>query len=83
MKYDINRNPLLDPSLKEMTEVAVSMLSRNPQGFYLFVEGEWLCLQGKSQGQGSRANSSISPTTGFLQGVVLTKATMRAQLTWH
>ncbi|KAM7339647.1 hypothetical protein ACRRTK_000262 [Alexandromys fortis] len=39
MKYDINRNPLLDPSLKEMTEVAVSMLSRNPQGFYLFVEG--------------------------------------------
>ncbi|XP_075807391.1 intestinal-type alkaline phosphatase 1-like [Microtus pennsylvanicus] len=39
MKYDINRNPLVDPSLKEMTEVAVSMLSRNPQGFYLFVEG--------------------------------------------
>lgn len=83
MKYDINRNPLLDPSLKEMTEVAVSMLSRNPKGFYLFVEGEWLCLQGKRQGQGSRANSSISPITGFLQGVVLIKATMRAQLTWH
>ncbi|KAL1770615.1 intestinal-type alkaline phosphatase 1 [Sigmodon hispidus] len=39
MKYDINRDPSLDPSLKEMTEVAVNMLSRNPQGFYLFVEG--------------------------------------------
>ncbi|KAL6070288.1 hypothetical protein STEG23_008542 [Scotinomys teguina] len=39
MKYDINRNTSLDPSLKEMTEVAVRMLSRNPQGFYLFVEG--------------------------------------------
>ncbi|XP_038196956.1 intestinal-type alkaline phosphatase 1-like [Arvicola amphibius] len=39
MKYDTNRNPSLDPSLKEMTEVAVRMLSRNPQGFYLFVEG--------------------------------------------
>ncbi|CAO2625297.1 Intestinal-type alkaline phosphatase 1 [Lemmus lemmus] len=39
MKYDVNRNTSLDPSLKEMTEVAVSMLSRNPQGFYLFVEG--------------------------------------------
>ncbi|KAH0509378.1 Intestinal-type alkaline phosphatase 1 [Microtus ochrogaster] len=39
MKYDVNRDLSLDPSLKEMTEVAVNMLSRNPQGFYLFVEG--------------------------------------------
>ncbi|XP_005082331.1 intestinal-type alkaline phosphatase [Mesocricetus auratus] len=39
MKYDINRDPSLDPSLQEMTEVAIRMLSRNPQGFYLFVEG--------------------------------------------
>uniref|UniRef100_A0A8C6MNZ5 Alkaline phosphatase n=1 Tax=Mus spicilegus TaxID=10103 RepID=A0A8C6MNZ5_MUSSI len=39
MKYDANRNPSVDPSLAEMTEVAVRMLSRNPQGFYLFVEG--------------------------------------------
>ncbi|XP_031224137.1 intestinal-type alkaline phosphatase 1 [Mastomys coucha] len=39
MKYDVNRNSSLDPSLAEMTEVAVRMLSRNPQGFYLFVEG--------------------------------------------
>ncbi|XP_027251878.1 intestinal-type alkaline phosphatase 1 isoform X2 [Cricetulus griseus] len=39
MKYDVNRNYSLDPSLKEMTEVAIRMLSRNPQGFYLFVEG--------------------------------------------
>ncbi|XP_036029469.1 intestinal-type alkaline phosphatase 1-like isoform X2 [Onychomys torridus] len=39
MKYDIYRDPTQDPSLAEMTEVAVRMLSRNPQGFYLFVEG--------------------------------------------
>ncbi|XP_035294745.1 alkaline phosphatase, germ cell type-like [Cricetulus griseus] len=39
MKYDIYRDPAQDPSLEEMTEVAVRMLSRNPQGFYLFVEG--------------------------------------------
>ncbi|XP_051010212.1 intestinal-type alkaline phosphatase 1 [Acomys russatus] len=39
MKYDINRNVSVDPSLEEMTEVAVHLLSRNPQGFYLFVEG--------------------------------------------
>ncbi|XP_032757436.1 intestinal-type alkaline phosphatase 1 isoform X2 [Rattus rattus] len=39
MKYDVNRNVSADPSLAEMTEVAVRLLSRNPQGFYLFVEG--------------------------------------------
>ncbi|EDL75614.1 rCG24021 [Rattus norvegicus] len=39
MKYDVNRNASADPSLAEMTEVAVRLLSRNPQGFYLFVEG--------------------------------------------
>nr|AAA37531.1 embryonic alkaline phosphatase [Mus musculus] len=39
MKYEIHRDPAQDPSLAEMTEVAVRMLSRNPKGFYLFVEG--------------------------------------------
>ncbi|XP_013375216.1 PREDICTED: intestinal-type alkaline phosphatase-like [Chinchilla lanigera] len=39
MSYDVNRDPELDPSLAEMTEVAVRLLSRNPLGFYLFVEG--------------------------------------------
>ncbi|CAO2625299.1 Alkaline phosphatase, germ cell type [Lemmus lemmus] len=39
MNYDIYRDPTQDPSLVEMTEVALRMLSRNPRGFYLFVEG--------------------------------------------
>ncbi|XP_050607088.1 intestinal-type alkaline phosphatase [Macaca thibetana thibetana] len=39
MKYEINRDPTLDPSLLEMTEAALRLLSRNPRGFYLFVEG--------------------------------------------
>lgn len=38
-KYDIHRNPTLDPSLMQMTEAALKLLSRNPRGFYLFVEG--------------------------------------------
>ncbi|XP_032609731.1 intestinal-type alkaline phosphatase [Hylobates moloch] len=38
-KYEINRDPTLDPSLMEMTEAALRLLSRNPLGFYLFVEG--------------------------------------------
>ncbi|XP_041897800.1 intestinal-type alkaline phosphatase-like [Corvus kubaryi] len=39
MKYDLVRNTTLDPSLTEMMEAAISILSRNPKGFYLFVEG--------------------------------------------
>ncbi|XP_061308271.1 intestinal-type alkaline phosphatase-like isoform X1 [Pezoporus flaviventris] len=39
MKYDLVRNTTLDPSLTEMTEAAITILSRNPKGFYLFVEG--------------------------------------------
>ncbi|XP_032133809.1 intestinal-type alkaline phosphatase isoform X1 [Sapajus apella] len=38
-KYEINRDPTRDPSLMEMTEAALRLLSRNPLGFYLFVEG--------------------------------------------
>ncbi|NXD76526.1 PPBI phosphatase, partial [Halcyon senegalensis] len=39
MKYDRVRNTTLDPSLTEMVEAAITILSRNPNGFYLFVEG--------------------------------------------
>ncbi|XP_004427843.1 PREDICTED: intestinal-type alkaline phosphatase-like [Ceratotherium simum simum] len=39
MKYEAQRDLGLDPSLTEMTEAALSVLNRNPSGFYLFVEG--------------------------------------------
>ncbi|KAM7105588.1 intestinal-type alkaline phosphatase-like isoform 1-T1 [Molossus nigricans] len=39
MRYEAHRNTTRDPSLAEMTEAAVRLLSRNPRGFYLFVEG--------------------------------------------
>nr|XP_020751682.1 intestinal-type alkaline phosphatase-like [Odocoileus virginianus texanus] len=39
MAYDIFRDHTTDPSLEEMTEAAVRVLSRNPRGFFLFVEG--------------------------------------------
>ncbi|NWR87003.1 PPBI phosphatase, partial [Furnarius figulus] len=38
-KYNMVRNTTLDPSLTEMMEAAITILSRNPEGFYLFVEG--------------------------------------------
>lgn len=29
-----------EPTLEEMVEVAIKMLSRNPKGYFLFVEGD-------------------------------------------
>ncbi|KAK9401480.1 intestinal-type alkaline phosphatase [Crotalus adamanteus] len=39
MKYELYRDNSTDPSLAEMTEVAIKLLSSNSKGFYLFVEG--------------------------------------------
>ncbi|XP_073482580.1 alkaline phosphatase-like [Aquarana catesbeiana] len=39
MKYELSRDPSVDPSLAEMTEKAIKILSKNPNGFFLFVEG--------------------------------------------
>ncbi|XP_055073557.2 intestinal-type alkaline phosphatase [Misgurnus anguillicaudatus] len=38
-RYELDRDPNMDPSLTEMTEKAIKILSKNPNGFYLFVEG--------------------------------------------
>ncbi|MDR3129013.1 MAG: alkaline phosphatase [Tannerellaceae bacterium] len=39
MDYDIDRDTSLQPSLQEMTRIAIGKLSRNPAGFLLMVEG--------------------------------------------
>ncbi|XP_029006222.1 alkaline phosphatase, tissue-nonspecific isozyme [Betta splendens] len=39
LNYDLERNTETDPSLTEMVEVAIKILRRNPNGFYLLVEG--------------------------------------------
>ncbi|KAJ8780882.1 hypothetical protein J1605_000925 [Eschrichtius robustus] len=40
MQYELNRNNVTDPSLSEMVEMAIKILSKNPKGFFLLVEGE-------------------------------------------
>lgn len=40
MTYDLERNAETDPSLTEMVEVAIKILKKNPNGFYLLVEGD-------------------------------------------
>ncbi len=39
MSYDLDRNPSQEPSLGEMTQVAIDKLSQNKNGFFLMVEG--------------------------------------------
>ena len=46
MAYDIDRNPEEQPSIEEMTRKAIDKLSKNPNGFFLMVEGgkiDWAC----------------------------------------
>lgn len=39
MTYDIDRDPKKEPSLAEMTDKALDLLSKNKNGFFLMVEG--------------------------------------------
>ncbi|GAC1632393.1 MAG: alkaline phosphatase [Nevskia sp.] len=39
MNYERDRNPANEPSLSDMSLKALSILQRNPKGFYLMVEG--------------------------------------------
>lgn len=39
MAFDIDRNPAKEPSLAEMTHIAIEKLNHNPNGFFLMVEG--------------------------------------------
>lgn len=63
-KFDIQRDPLMDPSLKDMTEAAVKVLSRNPKGFYLFVEGESPSSHGKRGQWTGTGSSSLASCRG-------------------
>lgn len=39
LSYDLDRDPALEPSLGDMTQKAIDVLSQNPDGFFLMVEG--------------------------------------------
>lgn len=39
LSYDLDRDATLEPSLAEMTQKAIDILSKNPDGFFLMVEG--------------------------------------------
>lgn len=39
MRYNLESDPAMEPTLAELTETAIRSLSRNERGFFLFVEG--------------------------------------------
>jgi len=39
MHYNMTANPEQEPTLTDMTSSAIKLLSRQPEGFFLFVEG--------------------------------------------
>ncbi|XP_032903915.1 alkaline phosphatase, tissue-nonspecific isozyme isoform X1 [Amblyraja radiata] len=39
LQYELERNKTSDPSLEEMVTAAIRILSKNPKGFFLLVEG--------------------------------------------
>ncbi|KAL1023318.1 hypothetical protein UPYG_G00039170 [Umbra pygmaea] len=45
MRYEVYRNTTRDPSIVEMTEKAIQILSKNPNGYFLFVEDEYFFIR--------------------------------------
>ncbi|KAF3835223.1 hypothetical protein F7725_027781 [Dissostichus mawsoni] len=54
-RYEFERDSSMDPSLAEMTEKAIKILSKNKKGFYLFVEDNGRIDHGHHGGQAKRA----------------------------
>ena len=82
MKYNVQQDHTKDPTMQEMTEVALRVLSRNPRGFYLFVEGEWQPLGEQRCDEGHQGGFGILYVT-YLQEAALTTVTMMTKLIWH
>lgn len=40
LRFEVERDPNMDPSIVETTEKAIRILQKNPNGFFLLVEGE-------------------------------------------
>ncbi|KAM9614769.1 intestinal-type alkaline phosphatase-like isoform 2-T4 [Morphnus guianensis] len=68
LKYELNRNASTDPSIVEMTEKAIRILRRNPNGFFLFVEG----------GRIDHGHHSGRAKQALMEAVMLDRAVARA-----
>ncbi|XP_041060930.1 intestinal-type alkaline phosphatase-like [Carcharodon carcharias] len=55
MKFELNRNKTMDPSIVEMTDKAIRILRNNPKGFFLFVEDNGRIDHGHHDGKAMQA----------------------------
>ncbi|NXT33516.1 PPBI1 phosphatase, partial [Pelecanoides urinatrix] len=75
MKYELNRNASTDPSIVEMTEKAIRILHRNPNGFFLFVEDD---LNPRAGGRIDHGHHSGRAKQALMEAIMLDQAVARA-----
>ncbi|XP_014727184.1 PREDICTED: intestinal-type alkaline phosphatase-like [Sturnus vulgaris] len=75
MRYELNRNTSTDPSIVEMTEKAIRILRRNPNGFFLFVEDDHIPRAG---GRIDHGHHSGRAKQALMEAVMLDRAVARA-----
>ncbi|NWW82414.1 PPBI1 phosphatase, partial [Climacteris rufus] len=75
MRYELNRNTSTDPSIVEMTEKAIRILRRNPNGFFLFVEDDHIPPAG---GRIDHGHHSGRAKQALMEAVMLDRAVARA-----
>ncbi|NXC96396.1 PPBI1 phosphatase, partial [Certhia familiaris] len=75
MRYELNRNTSTDPSIVEMTEKAIRILRRNPNGFFLFVEDDHIACAG---GRIDHGHHSGRAKQALMEAVMLDRAVARA-----
>ncbi|XP_064372799.1 intestinal-type alkaline phosphatase-like [Dromaius novaehollandiae] len=73
MKYELNRNTSTDPSIVEMTEKAIRILRRNPNGFFLFVE-----VDAHAGGRIDHGHHSGRAKQALMETIMLDRAVARA-----
>ncbi|KAL2096290.1 hypothetical protein ACEWY4_008438 [Coilia grayii] len=72
LRFELDRDPALDPSLTETTEKAIRILQKNPKGFFLLVEGGRID-QGHHQSRASMAlHETVSLDEAVAKGLELT-----------
>ncbi|NWX89145.1 PPBI1 phosphatase, partial [Nothoprocta pentlandii] len=75
MKYELNRNTSTDPSIVDMTEKAIRILRKNPNGFFLFVEVDRLAHAG---GRIDHGHHSGRAKQALMETIMLDQAVARA-----
>lgn len=70
MDYHLEANPKEQPSLAEMTEIALKLMQRNDQGYFIFIEGGLIDIAHHE----TKAAISLDETLEFDKAIELARA---------